>query len=78
MTELLLKEAVPRRPALSFSESFTLRTVQNVDWAGTRNGLLPQRAAAEGFDAHVTVERGIEHQQNVSESPIPVVIMLAH
>ncbi len=78
MTELLPDEAEPKRLALSFPESFTLRMVQDVDWAGTRNGLLPQRAAAEGFDAHVTVDRGIEHQQNVSEVPIPVVIMLAH
>ena len=78
MIKLLLDEAVPRRLALSFPEPFTLRTVQNMDWAGTGNGLLLQRAAAEGFDALVTVDRGIEHQQNVSELPIPVVIMLAH
>ena len=42
-------------------------------------GMRPmQERAAEGFDALVTVDRGIEHQQNVSELPIPVVIMLAH
>ena len=78
MTKLLLDEAVPRRLALSFPESFTLRTVQDMGWAGVGNGLLLQRAAAESFDALVTVDRGIEHQQNVSELPIPVVIMLAH
>ena len=46
-------------------------------WAGTANGLLLSLAAAEGFDALVTVNRGIEHQQNVSALPIPVIIMLA-
>ena len=30
-----------------------------------------------GLDALVTVNRGIEHQQNVSELPIPVIVMLA-
>ena len=47
-------------------------------WAGTENGVLLRRAAAEGFDALLTVDRGIEHQQNVSELPIPVIVMRAH
>ena len=75
--KLLLDESVPRRLALSFPEWVTLHTVQEMGWAGTGNGLLLQFAAAEGFDALVTVDRGIEHQQNVSELPIPVIVMLA-
>ena len=75
--KLLLDESAPRRLALSFPESFTIRTVQDMGWAGTANGLLLSLAAAEGFDALVTVDRGIEHQQNVSTLPIPVIIMLA-
>ena len=75
--KLLLDESVPRRLAASFPASFTLRTVQEMGWAGTGNGLLLQLAATEGFEALVTVDRGIEHQQNVSELPIPVIIMLA-
>ena len=62
--KLLLDESVPRRLAQSFPESFTLRTVQYMGWAGTANGLLLSLAAAEGFDALVTVDRGIEHQQS--------------
>ena len=76
--KLLLDESVPRRLARSFPESFTMRTVQDMGWAGTANGLLLSLAAAEGFDALVTVDRGIEHQQNVNDLPMPVVIMLAH
>ena len=30
----------------------------------------------EAFDAFLTVDRGIEHQQNVGDLPLPVVIML--
>ena len=74
--KLLLDESVPRLAA-SFPELFTLRTVQELGWAGAANGLLLARAAAEGFDALVTVDRGIEHQQNVGELPIPVIVMLA-
>ena len=34
-------------------------------------------AADHGFGALVTLDQGFEHQQNVTELPIPVVIMIA-
>ena len=75
--KLLLDESVPRRLAASFPGFFTLCTVQEMGWAGAGNGLLLALAAGEGFDAMITVDRGIEHQQNLDALPIPVVIMLA-
>ncbi len=63
--KLLLDESVPRRLAASFPESFTVHTVQQMGWAGTGNGLLLSLAAGRGVDALVTVDRGIEHQQNL-------------
>ena len=45
-------------------------------WGGTGNGLLLSMAAGEDFDAFITVDRGIEHQQNMSDLPLPVIIML--
>ena len=74
--KLLLDESVPRRLASSFPKSFTVRTVQNMGWTGTGNGLLLSLAAREDFDAFLTVDRGIEHQQNVSDLPLPVIIMI--
>ena len=67
----------PRRLAASFPKSFTVQTVQEMGWAGTENGRLLLLAATEQFDALVTVDQGIEHQQNVRDLPIPVVIMRA-
>ena len=75
--KLLLDESVPRRLAASFPASLTPRTVQEMGWSGTGNGLLLSLAAREGFGAMITVDRGIEHQQNLEALPIPVVIMLA-
>ena len=75
--KLLLDESVPKRLAASFPASFTLRTVQEMGWSGTGNGLLLSLAASEGFNALITVDRGVEHQQNLEALPIPVVIMLA-
>ena len=75
--KLLLDESVPRRLATSFPDSHTLYTVQEMGWTGFGNGTLLALAAQQNFDAFVTVDRGIAHQQNVNSLPIPVVIMLA-
>ena len=46
-------------------------------WAGTGNGALLRLAADHGFDALVTVDRGIAYQQNLDDLPVAVVVMLA-
>ena len=38
--KLLLDESMPRRLAASFPAPFTTRTVQEMGWTGTANGLL--------------------------------------
>ena len=53
-----------------------MHTVQNMGCAGTENGLLLSMAGGEDFDAFLTVDRGIEHQQNMRDLPLPVIIML--
>lgn len=75
--KLLLDESVPKRLAASFPDLFAVHTVQQMGWAGTVNGALLTLAAQENFDAFVTVDRGIAHQQNLNDLPIPIVIMLA-
>ncbi len=75
--KLLLDESVPRRLARYFPESLSLHTVQEMGWTGADNGLLLSLAADREFAAVITVDRGIEHQQNANELPIPVVIMIA-
>lgn len=46
-------------------------------WAGAANGLLLSLAASHGFDALITVDQGIEHQQSTDKLLVPIVIMLA-
>ena len=75
--KVLLDESTPRRLASSFPDSFEIRTVQQMGWAGCGNGELLRLAAGHSFDALVTVDQGFEYQQNVAELPIPVVIMIA-
>ena len=53
-----------------------VRTVQEMGWAGVGNGALLQLAAAQ-FDAVLTVDQGIQHQQNIADLMIGVVVLAA-
>ncbi len=46
-------------------------------WAGSTNGELLRLASGGGFDAPVSVDRGLEYQQDANSLPIPVVILIA-
>jgi hypothetical protein len=71
---LLLDECVPKalRRELTGHES---RTVQEMGWAGVKNGAL-LRLAMETFDAFITVDQGIKFQQDLTGLTIRVVVLL--
>jgi hypothetical protein len=51
-------------------------TVVGRGWAGVKNGELLQRMRGE-YDAFVTMDRGIEFQQNISALPFGVILVRA-
>ena len=75
--KLLLDESVPRRLGSFFPDPIEVRTVQQMGWAGSKNGDLLRMAAEHGFEAFVTMDQGIGYQQNLAELTIPVIIMIA-
>ena len=77
MMKLLLDESIPRTLARHFPDTFHVRTVVQMGWSGTANGALLALAAKAGFDALITADRGIAHQQNPETLPLRVVIMVA-
>ena len=72
----LLDESLPRLLARELP-GHEVATVPSLGWAGTANGRLLERAAKEGFEAFLTVDRGFEFEQNVERFPLTVVILLA-
>lgn len=72
---LLLDECVPKRLKRELL-GHEVKTVQDMGWAGIKNGALLKRADAQ-FDALLTVDHGIEYQHNVSGLKIGIVVMLA-
>ena len=72
---LLLDECVPKRLTRELV-GHEVKTVQDMGWAGFKNGALLKLADGQ-FDALLTVDQGIEYQQNPSGLTISVVVMLA-
>ncbi len=72
---LLLDECVPRRLKRELVDH-EIRTVQDMGWAGIKNGALLKLADGQ-FDALLTVDQGIEYQQNLAGLQISVIVMLA-
>jgi hypothetical protein len=73
----LLDENMPKSLIRLLAPEIEARTVQQEGWRGLRNGDLLSTAAAAGFDAFITTDRGIPHQQNVSRYGIGVVLLEA-
>lgn len=73
---VLLDENVPRKLARAFAPEHEATTVQQRGWAGVLNGDL-LRWADQEFDAFVTLDRGIEYQQDLADLSLRIVIVRA-
>jgi hypothetical protein len=74
--KILLDENLPHdlRHHLPGHEIFTTRYM---GWSGVANGELLHLAAAQAFDAMLTLDNGVAYQQNIQSLPIAVVILSA-
>ena len=73
--KLLLDENTPRqlkRDIASYHEVFTVREKQ---WDGKLNGELLKLMLAEKFEALITADKNLQHQQNFNKYPIPVLVL---
>lgn len=73
---VLLDEQLDRRLRHDFSPRFTVVTVESRGWKGTKNGVLLKLAVAE-FDAFVTMDKGIEHDQNWTVLDLAIILVVA-
>ncbi len=65
-----------RRLKGDFAEGHEVITVAEAGWAGKKNGELLRLAERE-FDALVSTDKSIPHQQNVSSLDLAVVLLRA-
>ena len=71
---LLLDECLPKWLKRAFV-GFEVSTVPEMGWAGTKDGALLRLALEAGFDAFITVDGGIQHQQNLAGVPLRIVAL---
>jgi hypothetical protein len=72
---VLLDECVPRKLKRELP-GHDVRTVTEMGWSGIKNGPLLRRASQE-FDVFLTVDQGVEYQQNLAGLTLAVVVMVA-
>jgi predicted nuclease of predicted toxin-antitoxin system len=72
--KILLDECVTKRlkPLLSRHQ---VATVTEKGWSGLKNGQLMAAASGERFDILLTIDKNLQHQQNIGKYPLIVVIL---
>ena len=76
MTRLLLDECVPRK-FKNYLPGHECVTVPEAGFAGRKNGELLSLAEEAGFDVFLTLDRGLEYEQNLTRRNISVVLIRA-
>lgn len=71
---ILLDECIPRRFKNSLAHH-DCHTVAEQGWGGKRNGELLALAEKNTFQVFVTVDRGIEYQQNLKARSIAILLL---
>jgi hypothetical protein len=76
VTKLLLDECVPRK-FKNHLPGFECHTVPDAGLAGRKNGELLSLAEEAGFEVFLTIDRGMEYQQNLTQRGIAVLLISA-
>ena len=72
---VLLDECLPRKLKREV-QSDVVKTVPEMGWAGTKNGALLRLVERE-FDVLLTNDQNLEHQQNLKQFDLAVVVLVA-
>jgi hypothetical protein len=74
--KLLLDENLPKKLKLDFTEH-EIYTVTDKGWNGVKNGELLKLLVKENFDALLTFDKNLQHQQNFKNYTITVFVLSA-
>ena len=73
---VLLDECVPRK-LNTYLSGHECMSVPEAGFAGKKNGELLKLAVETGFEVFVTVDQGIEYEQNLMSRKLAIVIIRA-
>lgn len=72
--KVLLDECLTKK-AKKYLNEFEVITVPEASFNGLKNGKLLRAAVEEGFNILLTIDKNIDHQQNISKFAIAIVIL---
>jgi len=52
-----------------------VKTTREMRWENLKNGVLLAAAAGAGFDAFLSIDKNLRYQQNLSQLPLPVIVL---
>ena len=73
---ILLDECVPK-PLKRELLDYSIRTVVEMGWSGKKNGELLRLMKREDFNVLLTTDQNLQHQQNLVQVGIVVIVMVA-
>jgi predicted nuclease of predicted toxin-antitoxin system len=74
--KLLLDENLPKRLKQDFLD-YEIFTVTEKGWNGKKNGELLKLMLEDGFDALITFDKNLQHQQNFKKYSLTVFVLSA-
>ncbi len=75
--KILLDENLPRKLKADFGEGYEVKTVRDMEWLGKKNGELLGLITFNGFDFFITIDKNLQHQQNLDKFNITIFLLLA-
>lgn len=73
--KLLLDENLPIKLKDYFSDKHQIFTVRELEWSGKKNGELLGLMTLKGFEALITIDKNLKHQQNLNKFDIKIIIL---
>lgn len=52
-----------------------VKTTREMGWDRLANGELLRASAGAGFEAFLSIDKNIQHQQNLDDLPIPIIVL---
>jgi hypothetical protein len=75
--KILLDENLPKKLKFNFGHEHKVFTVRDMSWEGKKNGEWLGLMTMNGFDAFVTIDKNLQHQQNLNKFPITLFVLNA-
>jgi predicted nuclease of predicted toxin-antitoxin system len=74
--KILLDECIPRKLKNGFRDH-ECQTVPEAGLAGKTNGVLLSLAENSGFDLFITMDKGLQYEQNLTGRKIAIIVIRA-